>query len=245
MSRPIALLTALILGVTAPFQALQAQDLGGLARLDPTDSGITDARWGKGASIELALSQGVPWRLFTLDKPHRLVLDFREVDWGTTRAEDLDRAEAVTELRMGAYRAYWSRLVAVLNGPYAVTEAGLSVDESAGTARLKVALQPTEPERFAAKAGAPRDPRWDLPPPAPVRAMPRGGVEGLLPHVVLDPGHGGIDPGAEHGGATEADLMLTFARERRGAAARWRFRSHDDPRCGCLRFARGPRRRGT
>jgi N-acetylmuramoyl-L-alanine amidase len=30
---------------------------------------------------------------------------------------------------------------------------------------------------------------------------------------VLDPGHGGIDPGAEHEGQSEADLMLTFARE--------------------------------
>jgi N-acetylmuramoyl-L-alanine amidase len=30
--------------------------------------------------------------------------------------------------------------------------------------------------------------------------------------VVLDPGHGGIDPGAERDGHTEADLMLTFAR---------------------------------
>jgi N-acetylmuramoyl-L-alanine amidase len=31
--------------------------------------------------------------------------------------------------------------------------------------------------------------------------------------VVLDPGHGGLDPGAEHEGGTEAALMLTFARE--------------------------------
>ncbi len=31
--------------------------------------------------------------------------------------------------------------------------------------------------------------------------------------VVLDPGHGGIDPGAEYDGAVEGDLMLTFARE--------------------------------
>jgi N-acetylmuramoyl-L-alanine amidase len=30
---------------------------------------------------------------------------------------------------------------------------------------------------------------------------------------VLDPGHGGIDPGAERDGQREADLMLTFARE--------------------------------
>lgn len=33
------------------------------------------------------------------------------------------------------------------------------------------------------------------------------------PMVVIDPGHGGIDPGAERDGQTEAALMLTFARE--------------------------------
>ena len=49
---------------------------------------------------------------------------------------------------------------------------------------------------------------------APVR---RG--EGPLV-VVLDPGHGGIDPGAEAGGLREADLMLTFARELREALVR-------------------------
>jgi N-acetylmuramoyl-L-alanine amidase len=31
--------------------------------------------------------------------------------------------------------------------------------------------------------------------------------------VVLDPGHGGIDPGAERDGQSEANLMLLFARE--------------------------------
>ncbi|UWQ23025.1 N-acetylmuramoyl-L-alanine amidase [Jannaschia sp. W003] len=31
--------------------------------------------------------------------------------------------------------------------------------------------------------------------------------------VALDPGHGGVDPGAERGGAREARLMLRFARE--------------------------------
>jgi len=33
------------------------------------------------------------------------------------------------------------------------------------------------------------------------------------PVIVLDPGHGGIDPGAVRGEHTEADLVLTFARE--------------------------------
>ncbi|MBY0397101.1 MAG: N-acetylmuramoyl-L-alanine amidase, partial [Thermoleophilia bacterium] len=33
------------------------------------------------------------------------------------------------------------------------------------------------------------------------------------PVIVLDPGHGGIDPGTEYGGTTEAAVALTFARE--------------------------------
>jgi N-acetylmuramoyl-L-alanine amidase len=38
--------------------------------------------------------------------------------------------------------------------------------------------------------------------------------------VVLDPGHGGIDPGAERDGQTEAALMLRFAREFKELLAR-------------------------
>jgi N-acetylmuramoyl-L-alanine amidase len=38
--------------------------------------------------------------------------------------------------------------------------------------------------------------------------------------VVLDPGHGGIDPGAERDDVTEAELMLTFGRELKEALLR-------------------------
>ena len=38
--------------------------------------------------------------------------------------------------------------------------------------------------------------------------------------VVLDPGHGGVDPGAERGGTNEKELMLRFARELREALIR-------------------------
>ena len=41
--------------------------------------------------------------------------------------------------------------------------------------------------------------------------------------VVLDPGHGGIDPGAERDGLRESDLMLTFAFELREALRRAGF----------------------
>ncbi|MHA6344057.1 N-acetylmuramoyl-L-alanine amidase [Roseivivax sp. CAU 1761] len=194
--------------VTAGGAAL-AQDMGGLARFDAAASHVRAA--GAGVEIVLELSQGVPWRVFTLDAPPRLVLDFREVDWGAAEAAALLETDRVGALRFGTFRPGWSRLVAELAGPMTLDRAGLRPAPDGSGATLGVVLSPSDPESFAARAGAPRDPRWDLPEPAAVapERAPRGGRL----RVMLDPGHGGLDPGAEVADGTEADLMLTFARE--------------------------------
>ena len=80
-------------------------------------------------------------------------------------------------------------------------------------------LVPVDAESFAESAGAPRDTRWDLPEPAMVEVQPERGPDAPL-RVMLDPGHGGIDPGAEKGGLSEKTLMLTFARELREVLVR-------------------------
>ena len=56
-----------------------AQDFSALARVDAAKSQVSDLRGG--LAVDLYLSQAVPYRVFTLDDPRRLVLDFREVDW--------------------------------------------------------------------------------------------------------------------------------------------------------------------
>ncbi|ETW14650.1 N-acetylmuramoyl-L-alanine amidase [Roseivivax marinus] len=200
---------AAILAATLTAAPVAAQELGGLARLDASQSYARDLRPGGGTELRLALSQGVPWRVFTLDDPARLVLDFREVDWSGVDPATLLRGERVQAIRVGPYRPGWSRLTADLSGPMEVTRADLRLD-AASAGMLTVALEPTDDETFADLSGPPRDARWDL--PAPARTAPAPGPDGIL-KVVLDPGHGGVDPGAEHGGATEAQLMLTFARE--------------------------------
>ncbi|RBI87122.1 N-acetylmuramoyl-L-alanine amidase [Rhodosalinus halophilus] len=210
----LALTLALVAGAAA------AQSLGGLARALPDASGAETT--AKGVRLELALSQGVPWRVFTLSDPDRLVLDFREVDWSALAPEDF-AAEGLGEVRFGAFREGWSRLVADLERPLGVAEAGLSVSDLTGTATLAVYLEPVSAAAFDAAAGAPQDPRWDLPQPAPVEPAPRSSGEPRPLRVVLDPGHGGIDPGAEAGAVNEAALMLTFARELRDVLRRAGF----------------------
>jgi N-acetylmuramoyl-L-alanine amidase len=100
-----------------------------------------------------------------------------------------------------------------LAGPHVLEEAGLRVDPQSGMALLQLRLGAPDPQTFAAEAGAPDLPGWDLPAAAPVPEPPAPHSGAL--RVVLDPGHGGIDPGAEADGTQEKDLMLTFARELR------------------------------
>jgi len=73
---------------------------------------------------------------------------------------------------------------------------------------------------FSANSGVLRDPAFDLPDSAtpPTDPAPVLGDGPVV--VVLDPGHGGIDPGAQRGGESEKNLMLAFARELRDTLRR-------------------------
>lgn len=199
------LLVGLLVGMLAVARPGLAQDLSALARLDLAGSSITDDRGG--LRVALALSQPVPWRVRVKDDPPRLILDMREVDW--TGVQNLaDTVDGVVELRAGVFRPGWSRLVMELRGPMAVATAEMT---TAGTTGLSLHLEPVSAEDFARHANAPEPTDWTLPQPADLLA--RGGDDEDRLIVVLDPGHGGLDPGAERDGQNEATLMLLFARE--------------------------------
>lgn len=204
--RSLALLAALLLALPA-----QAQELTALARLNPAASAVEDRAGG--IAISLGLSQPVPFRVFLLQDPPRLVVDFREVSFQGADPLALDRSAHVTELRWGVFRPGWSRLVAELDGPFLVSSAWQETDP----ASVRIRLEPTDTAGLAAVAADPdravEGTIWDLPDPV-VTAAPKRRQTGEAPLiVVLDPGHGGLDPGAEAGVLKEADLMLTFARE--------------------------------
>ncbi|HVG48182.1 MAG TPA: N-acetylmuramoyl-L-alanine amidase, partial [Rubellimicrobium sp.] len=181
---------------------LLAQD--GPARIAPEASRVED-RW-RGLEVTLALSHAVPWRVFTLDAPKRLAVEVRDVDWAGVGAEALLQGDNATAVSVGAGAGGWSRLEVTLSRALAVTEAGMAVDKQGGTARLHLVLEVTDDASFAASA---------LPPE--VEAAPEPGRPAEPPEdsfvVAIDPGHGGIDPGAERAGLKEADLMLTLAEE--------------------------------
>ena len=198
--------------------AAQGSDFSALARVDMAQTRLDDTRGG--LRLRLGLSQGVPFRVFTLADPPRLVLDFREVDWRGANPDLIDWAERARAVRMGGFRPGWSRMVVDLAGPYAVDTANATTDDDSGGVRIEVVLQEVAEAEFAARSGAPPLPGWERATaglPAVKRAQ-QSGKDRLL--VVLDPGHGGVDPGAERDGLSEKDLMLRFARELRETLVR-------------------------
>ncbi len=212
-----ALIFMLGLAIVGPFPSGgAAQDLTAIARVDPAASAIRDG-WRGTTQITLALSQGVPFRVFTLADPPRLVVDFREADWsGVTADALLAETDGVVAARFGAFQPGWSRLVADLAEPLLPDDIAMPVDPVTGRAELSITLRPARAEDFAAAAGAPANALWPRGPALP-DAAPAGDDRFV---VVIDPGHGGIDPGAERDGVTEKDLMLTIARSLRDTLVR-------------------------
>ncbi len=211
--------SAFLLAFFLSVVSVNAQQLQALARVNVAGSSIVDTRAG-GLDIHLALSQAVPFRLFTLDDPLRLVLDFQEVDWQGFDEDQVVQTEKVADVRYGVFRPGWSRMVIDLPEPLIIDLAEMKTDRVRGTALLTVNLKPATDEEFAKASGAFRSEEW---------AVPKGN-KGIKPKtrqigdrplvVAVDPGHGGIDSGATREGFLEKDLVLQFARELKDALIR-------------------------
>ncbi|MGJ8588692.1 MAG: N-acetylmuramoyl-L-alanine amidase [Yoonia sp.] len=176
--------------------------------VDPERTSVSDGWWT--LKVAMGLDRITPYRVFTLDDPRRLVLDLEGASFAGLDAAALLSGDRATDVRFGPLRPGWSRMVVDLAEPLVIAEAGM-VRTDAG-ADLTILLERASAAEFAAAAGAPPDPGWDV-----VTAFDPDAAAALAASedfvVVIDPGHGGIDPGAFQGGIKEADLMLILGAE--------------------------------
>ncbi len=189
MIRIVTLVSCLLMAAPA-----LAQGLSALARLDAASIDENEAA----TTVTLELSQPVPWRLFLVDGPPRLVIDFNKLNVAAQLELEAGLGEDVV---LGQSEDGWTRMVVEVGVPVEVEAAGLKTQED-GSAVLTVALIPTDADSFAAIAR-----------PIPQGAAATERPTATRPVVVIDPGHGGLDPGAEADGLNEKVLMLSFARD--------------------------------
>ncbi|TPE49221.1 N-acetylmuramoyl-L-alanine amidase [Amaricoccus solimangrovi] len=177
------------------------------ARLDPARIALRRWFFGRGLSVTVGFEAPRPFRVFTLTDPPRLVVDLEGLDAAGFDPAAVARSRAVARVSAAPARPGWARLVLDLARPFALETAEM------GEGGLALTLRRVGAEDFAARSGAP---------PGVVLG---GDGEGGHALVVLDPGHGGIDPGATRDGVAEKDVVLAFS-EALGAAleATGRFR---------------------
>ena len=168
----------------------------------------------------IELSDPVDVKVYTLTNPNRVVIDMPDVLWRAGADARPSGRRAVKSYRYGQFRRGNFRFVVDLNAPVKVEAPQIVQPEEGFSFRLMVDLTPSTREAFVAAAG------WPLasstlatsaaPPPAP--SVPGGREEAQKRLVVVDAGHGGIDPGTQgRSGIREKDLVLGVARELRKA----------------------------
>jgi N-acetylmuramoyl-L-alanine amidase len=147
--------------------------------------------------------------VFSLADPYRVIIDLPEVNFQMPPGLGTERRGLVTGYRYGLFAPGKSRIVIDVGGPFLVDKAFVLESRSDQPARLVVDLVATDRTTFLARLRAARSPVvGSISQPEPQAQNVRA-----KPVIVLDPGHGGIDPGtASTDGVTEKDVVLAFAK---------------------------------
>ncbi|WP_022728498.1 N-acetylmuramoyl-L-alanine amidase [Fodinicurvata sediminis] len=179
---------------------------------------VEDARIGihpDKTRFVLELSERPQYRIFTIDDPYRLVIDLPELDWPDRKETTPQAAGLVSALRYGLFTPGTSRVVLDLSRPAEVAEILTLPPRDGRQHRLVVDMAEIEPAVFRKRAqrkvhrsdDALRQASLAMPSP------PQKPARNRRPTIVVDAGHGGVDPGAIGvSGTREKDLVLTYAR---------------------------------
>ncbi|GLK76125.1 N-acetylmuramoyl-L-alanine amidase [Methylopila jiangsuensis] len=158
--------------------------------------------------LVIDLTAATPIRAFALADPYRVVIDLPEVTFRLPEKAGEQGRGLIAAYRYGMFAPGRSRIVVDVIRPVAIDKAFVLEPVEGQPARLVLDLTPTDRKSFLRTIA--QAPAQDI-----TGATPAPKVETAhgLPIVVIDPGHGGVDPGAAGpGDVSEKDIVLAFAR---------------------------------
>lgn len=200
------------------------------AAANPSVSDIRIGEHPDKTRLVLELSEAPNYRVFLLPNPYRVVIDLPELDWSVPENRIPDGAGAIQALRFGLFAPGTSRVVLDLKQPVLVKSAFVLPPKDGRPYRMVVDVEPVSVAAFNAaplgRLGASSDtPLRRKQSAAATKVQPKAAGD-RRPTVVIDPGHGGVDPGSTGvSGLEEKALALDYARElKRQLEASGRFR---------------------
>jgi len=157
--------------------------------------------------FSVTMSRSVLAQVQLMEGPDRVIVDLPEVSFRLPPEHGRKPEGLIASYRYGLFAPGRSRVVMELAQPAVVSALHVDQNQPGGAALLVIELSRVDREHFrraaAESAGPPKAP------PEPVVVKD---VRDSRPVIVIDPGHGGIDPGAAAlSGVYEKDLILSFA----------------------------------
>jgi N-acetylmuramoyl-L-alanine amidase len=157
--------------------------------------------------LTIDLSRRIDMRAFTLAEPYRVVIEIPQVNFRLPPNAGDQGQGVIKAFRYGLVVSRGSRIVIDLTGPVRVTKAVVRDAAGGQPAQMVVDMVAVDRETFLRAAAIDNH----LPRPR-LQAKGEGRAGDVRPVVVIDAGHGGIDPGTRApSGELEKDLTLGFA----------------------------------
>lgn len=170
------------------------------ARLIKENSFAKDRFFG-GIEINLQLSQGVPYKIWMDRDPLSLIIDFNVLNFNGIDLEKINQSKNIKSIEIEELDTEWSRLSFYLADYWAIENTEMSISPQDNSASLSIFLKSISEGIFSLTDKPNKD----------FSSNKISATENNDFVVVLDPGHGGRDPGAEAGGYRESSLMLELA----------------------------------
>ena len=177
------------------------------ARLLNEGSFAKDRFFG-GIEINLKLTQGVPYKMNFLEEPISLIIDFSTVRFDEIDLRKLNRSKNIELIKVKQLDSKWSRLSIQFKDYWNIENTEMRIDPSDGSAIISILLKSVSEDIFKSK-------NFNSTSNLKSKNLEVTAKSSVIKNneflVVLDPGHGGKDPGAEAGGYRESNLMLELA----------------------------------
>lgn len=168
----------------------------------------TDARLeqsGETVRLTLMLSSVVTVEAWVQAAPDRVIVELPSTNF-QIQSSAKKAAGFVSAYRYGLFTADKARIIVDLSHPAAIVRTEVK-EVRGGFGELTIELRKAQRADFLAEAAKAKRPQAAALPPAP--AKPAGETRRT---IVIDPGHGGIDPGAVIAAIAEKSVVLAFGK---------------------------------
>jgi len=225
LPRPIGRMVILALALTCAVPALRAETL---ATEKVTAAPGTLQGNHQRTRFLIGLPKTAAFEVFSLTSPNRVVIEVDETKLRLPAQPAASPVGLVKSFRAGESGPSKTRVILEVTEPVIVSSTSIEKTADGNSQQLVVEIMPAPsvttasidaPRARPAKALAMEPPPFalgatGLQPPLPRPAVPPAVLaeKSFKPIIVIDPGHGGHDSGAEKNGAVEKDVVLAFGK---------------------------------